>query len=1004
MSRLAFLVVLISLIFALAGFAQTPDEPGPGEVDFADATPTGAFTTAIPVRLPSAREPVPRIALRYSSQSGNRLAGMGWSLSGFPAVVRGRGDSGISFDSTQSTFTSDQFYYLAGGLGTAPIADNQLKYVTRSGPFGMPDRFHLVKNTAGASFLAFQVHGYCRNGPCYWTMRDGRGTTYYFGGDEAYNAAPTPTDPTPAIDSALWEPDSGMKDANGDLLKRGIVAWGIYKVVDPDGNHYLVRYLNDGQAFRPSEVSYNLPVAPNGRFMRVSFEYVARPDPTPMPARFEHRLNKVRVQADCRSTGSCSLVRAYQLTYTQTGSSPSLLTSVTELGSDDGPVGLPSQTFTYTSTAPPAPKAQTLSSAFSLAPGCTGGRTLTGDIDGDGRTDVVRGCFNTTPARMQYTCARDTGLTGAVQSLPSLPSPDSSRVFLPALADVNGDGKADLVVVQAVHATAQFRTHVAFGQAGCTFGVWQGPFVENNPLGTRMSTGPFSWRLLAADIDGDARSDLVLYDDGDSLDHTYWDSFTGQITGYDPGWPSAQRFRRRLYYKLATASGGTPLAAIAGFRAEISPEWTECSTGSYPDQFTFNGITSTDVNGDGKADIVASWAAAPGAAGKITVMTARGSTGGLRRPREECQGAAAFPYLALRTGDVNGDGLQDVLFAYEGERFWGDRPGRGGLGRSLRQHLGTTAPSVSNPISSFASHTDSSPYYSSSTDRPAHLNGWEFHVRDLSGDGIDDFCEVYRGSRGGAINCGLGSPRGMAQPSFNLANSEASPLFPYADGSTESFPRWLSAMGNLDNDGRADLVLVGGGNNPTPAMSYFMGGPTGLNIESSGLTDVTFYAGPSRNLSLRLVDLNADGRDDVLLVNDNLNEPTASQIAFSISPFLSDADFPWLLRTIDNGLAGVTTVQYQLARDFRDSTGAPTAVRPESPIHLRRAGREHLRPKLRRAQRATACFGIPHYTQQWVRLGRQQSPANRNHAIQLLQRPAQTRGTLGARRLGLSAD
>jgi hypothetical protein len=85
---------------ALGGlaFAQTdqidnpnpPPEPRPRLASATDVSTSGAMTTRLSVALSAARGPVPSIGLTYNSGGANGIAGVGWHLSGFPAIVRAR--------------------------------------------------------------------------------------------------------------------------------------------------------------------------------------------------------------------------------------------------------------------------------------------------------------------------------------------------------------------------------------------------------------------------------------------------------------------------------------------------------------------------------------------------------------------------------------------------------------------------------------------------------------------------------------------------------------------------------------------------------------------------------------------------------------------------------------------------------------------------------------------------------------------------------------------------
>ena len=125
-----------------------------------------------------------------------------------------------------------------------------------------------------------------------------------------------------------------------------------------------------------------------------------------------------------------------------------------------------------------------------------------------------------------------------------------------------------------------------------------------------MSSSPADWRILSPDLDGDGKSDVVLFDTAKHV--LYWKMYRdGQLSA-----SSAGRYR----------SGA---------------EWRSCNADyPYPGTVGFNGIDVTDYNGDGKADIVASWSRrdiiGTRFPGMISTLTAFGASSGLGAPSETC--------------------------------------------------------------------------------------------------------------------------------------------------------------------------------------------------------------------------------------------------------------------------------------------------------------------------------------------------------------------------------
>ncbi len=80
----AIIIALVSAVGALAADAPAMVVPGQFNVGA-----SGAFSYTIPIAIPPGTAGmVPALSLDYSSQSGDGPEGVGWSLSGIPAITR----------------------------------------------------------------------------------------------------------------------------------------------------------------------------------------------------------------------------------------------------------------------------------------------------------------------------------------------------------------------------------------------------------------------------------------------------------------------------------------------------------------------------------------------------------------------------------------------------------------------------------------------------------------------------------------------------------------------------------------------------------------------------------------------------------------------------------------------------------------------------------------------------------------------------------------------------
>lgn len=248
-------------------------------------------------------------------------------------------------------------------------------------------------------------------------------------------------------------------------------------------------------------------------------------------------------------------------------------------------------------------------------------------------------------------------------------------------------------------------------------------------------------------------------------------------------------------------------------------------------------LAAGDLDGDGRTDLVVS-APEEGDDGQGTVRVFRSGRRGLAaRASTELTGSVAGAHLGavIATGDVDGDGLEDLLLA---------------TGTEVRVHRGAPAGVVAA-----AAWTISLP--------GARAVG-AIACGDANADGFadvavaDPFASVGGHSRSGVVALFLGSAAGLAPtPAVTLAGP----------GDNEGFGGAL-AMGDVDDDGDADLVVgaptASGGAQLGGSVSVFLGGaPTGVE-STAGFRYVHHELADAVGWDVAVGDVDGDGREEIL--------------------------------------------------------------------------------------------------------------------------------------------
>lgn len=604
----------------------------------ASVSPSGAATYQIPIfTLPGTGGMQPSISLVYSSQSGNGILGMGWNLSGLSAITRvpqtGYQDGaikGISItNNDRFALDGNRLYATSGSNGV-----NNTSYVTEVADFSM-----------------IYSYGVTSQGPTWFKVITKAGNIVEYGNS--------------TTSKYLLEGNST------------VFTWYISKVTNPNGQYMTFHYTQGTGEITLDRIEYT-GAAGITPYNTIRFTYETRPDIVVSyiagaKATKSKRLKFVTVEGEGHS------IRKYEMDYAANG--PSYLVSVKEHGLLNLSTLNPT-TFEWEGQGENKfesldPNNSMWSTAFGLKDGWNESiyPRLTGDVDGDGLEDIVGFGHNgvsfhkSTGTGFVHAAAINTGhfTYGAGWILPNHPR---------FLSDVNGDGKLDIVGFNQQGVWVSFFNGTDFTT----------PVLKIADFGWDYQAKSLCYM---ADVNGDGRADVVGFGwDGVWVALSEGTAFGTKKRwcanfGYNAdvgGWQADK------YPRLMADVNGDGMADIVGFghngvgvaisngisEFTISPQWGIAAFGYAAEvggwRVEAHPRMMADVNGDGLADIVGFGGYGVGVAlstgnGFILADQMWSSEYGSEPTAGGWQVKKYPRYLA----DVNGDGLADIVgFSHTG--------------------------------------------------------------------------------------------------------------------------------------------------------------------------------------------------------------------------------------------------------------------------------------------------------------------------------------------------
>lgn len=509
---------------------------------------------------------------------------------------------------------------------------------------------------------------------------------------------------------------------------------------------------------------------------------------------------------------------------------------------------------------------------------------VTADVDGDGKLDVVVASRASSNSQEYISVLRGNGngtLNGAQSmTVPSAPGTSwQPQIVNLIAADLRGNGRPDIVASNGL-------TLLNSGTGSFTVGAWAFP--------ANSSTSSYGPNLAAADFNHDGKLDVAV-NNGVSIalftgggDGTFVAGKAYVSSNENVGYLTATDLdgdgNVDLYVGLANGGvfGGDQFAVGEGYALMGNGDGS--FHGAPLQSFSYTGTNITDLNGDGKIDAV-------GVNSDLSFTTYLGDGQGgfaaasTRATSPITLSGSSYTLSDIDSyalGDVNGDGKRDLL--YFGKDFYGPPYSNPGVFIALGDGQGLFAAPSFYPAPSFAPSGD--------FDYDLELSN--LRLADVNGDGRADLLYSYSDQ---FFNAGTYIVGTAVQLSNGDGTFQAPQKLSFYSAQSSTFRSSdVVQIADVNKDGKPDLLFLTESSTTHSILgsTYYMELALGNGDGSFGAR--TALAGPdlmgpmlyyTQYAPIVLADMDGDSALDIVA----LGSTNTGSIQIAISPGNGDGTF-----------------------------------------------------------------------------------------------------------------